>query len=156
MKISENGIDLIKKFEGFSAVPYVCPAGENTIGYGHVIGLGELYTEITEEQGENLLLKDAAWAEGVVWRNVKTDLNQNQFDALVSFVYNVGAGQRDVKDGFVTLRSGEPSSMLRMLNAGDYAGAARQFSRWINSSGKPLNGLIRRRVAERALFEEKV
>lgn len=156
MQISQRGIDLIKKLEGFSEEPYVCPAGENTIGYGHVITTGEVYIEISEAKAEQLLRKDAEWAGGVVNRNVKAPLNQNQFDALVSFVFNVGAGQKGVKDGFVVLKSGEPSTMLKMLNAFDYAGAARQFNRWINSKGKPLNGLIRRRQAERELFEEAV
>lgn len=143
MKVSKRCLDLIKEFEGFSAIPYICPAGKNTIGYGHAIQLGEFFTRINEEEAEDLLINDIAGAERCVNVCVESMINQNQFDALVSFVYNVGSG------------AFQKSSMLRMLNSGDYAGAARQFSRWINSNGKPLNGLIRRRKAEKALFEEE-
>lgn len=143
MKTSQRGIDLIRELEGFSAKPYLCPAGKSTIGYGHAIQPGELFERISQEEAEALLIKDIKWAETAVNTQVESDLTQNQFDALVSFVYNIGANAFRL------------STMLRLLNSGDYNGAARQFSRWINSNGKPLNGLVRRRQMERALFEDK-
>jgi len=85
-------------------------------------------------------------------------LAQNEFDALVCFVYNVGAGRRDEpgkpgKDGFVTLRNGRPSTMLRLLNEMAFDEAAEQFDKWVYSAGKVIPGLKKRRAAERAMFE---
>jgi lysozyme len=80
---------------------------------------------------------------------VSTPLNQNQYDALCDFVYNVGPGIKGKRDGFVWLKSGQPSTMLRLLNAGDYTGAAMEFPKW---NLPPLPGIIRRRATEQALF----
>ena len=139
MKISNRGIELIKKFEGLRLTAYRCMAGMLTIGYGHTHGVkpGDL---ITGRQAEKFLREDLRVAELTANTNVKTQLAQGQFDALVSFVFNVGAGN------FVR------STLLRKLNAGDYDGAAAEFGRWIYAGQTELPGLIRRRAAERDLF----
>lgn len=137
--MSKQGLELIKHFEGLRLAAYKCSAGVWTIGYGHTGGVnpGDIIDEIT---AESLLRKDVAVSESAVSRLVSVPLNQHQFDALVSFVFNLGAGN------FRT------STLLKKLNAGDYSGAADEFSRWINAGGKPLPGLARRREAERLLF----
>lgn len=140
MKTSQKGLDLIKRFEGFSARPYKCPAGKMTIGYGHVIRPAENLDKINPEQAETLLREDVGIAEGCIRRNVKTGLSQSQFDALVSFIYNVGT------------QAFEKSYLLRLLNQGDSERAARQFSRWVFARGVPLPGLIARRTAEKLMF----
>jgi hypothetical protein len=91
-------------------------------------------------------------ASMIVERAVKVSLSNSQRDALVSFVFNVGHGAKGVKDGFVVLRDGRPSTMLKLLNLGDYYGAAAQFDRWVHGSGNILPGLVKRRKAEKALF----
>lgn len=90
MNISENGLNLIKKEEGFKQKPYVCPAGKLTIGYGHVILPNESFTEINEIQATQLLKNDVAIAEDCINNSVKVPITQDQFDALISFVFNVG------------------------------------------------------------------
>ncbi|WP_337013686.1 lysozyme [Pantoea sp. AS142] len=139
MKISEHGLNLIKSFEGLRLQAYQCSAGVWTIGYGHTAGV--LPGDITDEvQADIFLRNDIAASESTVMRLVAVALNQHQFDALVSFVFNLGSGN------FAA------STLLKKLNAGDYAGAAEEFSRWIHAGGKPLSGLVRRREAERKLF----
>lgn len=139
MKISQAGLDLIKEFEGFEPEAYLCPAGIWTIGYGHTGDVSEGQT-VTEEEAEELLRQDVAFAEDAVTDYVEGDLTQGQFDALVCFVFNIGAGAfRD-------------STLLRLLNQGDNEGAAEQFLRWNKAGGKVLSGLTRRREAERELF----
>jgi lysozyme len=110
MKISSKGLELIKKYEGFSSKKYLCPAGKATIGYGHVIQNGETYTMLTEKEALALLDQDADIAENTVNTLVKAPLNQNQFDALVSLVYNWGSGS--------FLRS----QLLQKINNNDYIG----------------------------------
>lgn len=141
MKTSKRGLDLIKEYEGFRADAYLCPAGVWTIGYGTTKGVKK-GDKVTKEQAERMLADDVAAFEQSVISAVKVPLNQNQFDALVSLTYNLGAGN---------LRS---STLLRMLNTGDYTGAAEQFLRWNKAGGKVLAGLTRRRESERALFLE--
>lgn len=142
MRISQRGLDLIKEFEGLRLSAYICPAGVPTIGYGTTAGV-KIGQTITKERAEEMLRADVAAFERHVLRLVKVPLTQGQFDALVAFVYNVGAG------------AFEKSTMLRQLNAGLYADAARQFDRWNKAGGEVLAGLTRRRAAERALFESK-
>lgn len=139
MKCSQAGIDLIKRFEGFSAECYVCPAGKRTIGYGHVLAEGEA-EQISAQEAEALLVKDIASAEEAVNRLVEVPLSQHQFDALVCLTYNIGN------------RAFSRSTLLRLLNNGDYMAAAAQFPRWVYASGKLLNGLRNRREAEQQLF----
>lgn len=140
MQTSQRGIDLIKSFEGLRLSAYKCPADVWTIGYGTTAGVQPGQT-ITKERAEELLREDVKRFEAQVLRLVKVPLTQGQHDALVSFVYNLGAGNLS------------NSTLLRLLNAGDYAGAAAQFDRWNKAGGKVLAGLVRRRAAERALFE---
>lgn len=142
MHTSQKGLDLIKSFEGLRLSAYRCPADIPTIGYGTTSGV-KMGDTITKERAEELLREDVKRFEAQVFRLVKVPLSQGQFDALVSFVYNLGAGNLS------------NSTLLRLLNAGDYAGAAAQFDRWTKAGGKVLPGLVRRRAAERALFEGK-
>ena len=141
MQLSEQGIALIKQFEGFSPQPYLCPAGKWTVGYGHLIHPGEDYSEgLDEASAEGLLRKDTASTERAVCHLVKVVLTQGQFDALVSFAYNVGVG------AFST------SNLLKSLNLSLFGAAAAEFPRWCHVGGKPMAGLLKRRLAERAMF----
>ncbi|EOZ7504982.1 lysozyme [Enterobacter hormaechei] len=144
MQTSDKGIALIKEFEGCKLTAYQDSVGVWTIGYGWTqpvdgkpIPAG---MTIKQETAERLLKTGLISYESDVSRLVKVGLTQGQFDALVSFTYNLGA------------RSLSTSTLLRKLNAGDYAGAADEFLRWNKAGGKVLSGLTRRREAERALF----
>lgn len=144
MQTSDKGIALIKEFEGCKLTAYQDSVGVWTIGYGWTqpvdgkpICAG---MTIKQETAERLLKTGLVSYESDVSRLVKVGLSQGQFDALVSFTYNLGS------------RSLSTSTLLRKLNAGDYAGAADEFLRWNKAGGKVLNGLTRRREAERALF----
>ncbi|MEG2347381.1 MAG: lysozyme [Cetobacterium sp.] len=139
MKISQKGIELIKKFEGCKLEAYRCPAGVWTIGYGHT-KTAKQGMKITQQQAEELLKQDLCIYESSVERNIKVAINQPIFDALVSFTYNLGEGN---------LKS---STLLKKLNNRDYYGASEEFQRWNKAGGKVLNGLIKRREAERNLF----
>lgn len=143
MKISQRGIDLVKKFEGFSATAYKCPAGVWTIGYGSTDGVKQGDT-IAKADAEKRLISELGYFERVIEKHVKAQLTQCQFDALVSFVYNVG------EKAFVR------STMLKKLNSGDYISATSQFKRWDKAGGKVLQGLVRRRRAEADLFDSQV
>lgn len=142
MHTSQKGLDLIKSFEGLRLSAYKCPADVWTIGYGTTAGVKPGQT-ITKERAEELLRDDVKRFEDQVLRLVKVPLTQGQLDALVSFTYNLGAANLG------------NSTLLRLLNAGDYKGAGAQFERWNKAGGKVLAGLVRRRAAERALFEGK-
>lgn len=130
---------LIRRFEGLELHAYRDPVGVLTIGYGHTTNVrpGQV---ITESEAEELLRYDLSWVEDAINKSVTVDLNQNQFDALASWVYNLGE---------TNLRN---STMLKKLNAGDYEGAADEMLRWNKAGGKVLRGLVRRRKAERDLF----
>lgn len=136
---SQKGIDLIKEFEGFRDTAYFCPANVLTIGYGHTKTCkpGQV---ISTTEGEKLLRQDVRRFENAVNVLAKVPLNQSQFDALVSFAFNVGVG------------AFKKSTLLRLLNQGKYDLAANEFKRWVNGGGRKLPGLVRRRKAERALF----
>ncbi|HHL1466161.1 TPA: lysozyme [Klebsiella pneumoniae] len=144
MQTSEKGIALIKQFEGCKLTAYQDSVGVWTIGYGWTKPVDgkpiRAGMTIKQETAERLLKTGLVSYESDVSRLVKVGLTQGQFDALVSFTYNLGA------------RSLSTSTLLRKLNAGDYAGAADEFLRWNKAGGKVLNGLTRRREAERALF----
>ena len=139
MKIGSKGLELIKHFEGCELEAYKCPAGVWTIGYGHIKGVQEGMT-ITEMQAEEMLQSELIEYEGYINDLVEVELNQNQFDAMVSWVNNLGGGN---------LRS---STLLKVLNAGNYAGVPEQMIRWNKAGGKVLEGLTRRRQAEADLF----
>ncbi|MFG8171273.1 lysozyme [Pseudomonas aeruginosa] len=141
MRTSQRGIDLIKSSEGLRLSAYQDSVGVWTIGYGTTAGV-KPGQPITKERAEELLRDDVKRFEDQVLRLVKVPLTQGQFDALVSFTYNLGPGAL------------EKSTLLKLLNRGDYQGAADQFPRWVNAGGKRLEGLVKRRAAERALFLE--
>lgn len=140
LNISERGLDLIKGFEGFRAITYEDVCHLPTIGYGHRLRAGETFTTLDEATASQLLRQDCRHAEAAISQCVNVPLNQNQYDALVSFTYNVGGG---------TLLK---STLLKKLNQGDYAGAAQEFLRFNHAGSVVVDGLTRRRTAERALF----
>ncbi len=142
MQTSEQGIALIKRFEGFSAKPYLCPAGKTTIGYGHVIGSGERFPPagISPAEAEALLVRDVRSAEAAVGRCITMPLSQQQFDALVSFCYNVGS------------QAFEKSKLVRLINQALPGAAAEEFGRWVHVGGRKMPGLIKRRKEEYLLF----
>lgn len=140
MKTGNKGVALIKQFEGLVLKVYKDAVGLPTIGYGHLIKAGEKFTTLTEAEAESLLKSDLKQFEDCVAKVVTVPLNQNQFDALVSFAFNLGCAN---------LKS---STLLKKLNAGDFAGAANEFLRWDKAGGKVLVGLTRRRTAEKTLF----
>ncbi|PUA41447.1 muraminidase [Pseudomonas protegens] len=141
MRTSQRGLNLIKSFEGLRLQAYQDAVGVWTIGYGTTRGV-KSGMSISKEQAERMLQNDIARFEPEIDRLVKVPLSQNQWDALMSFTYNLGP---------TNLGS---STLLRLLNAGDYAAAADQFLRWNKAGGRVLPGLTRRRAAERELFLE--
>lgn len=146
MTLSQRGLDLIKKFEGLRLTAYKCVAGVDTIGYGHTGPDVKPGLRITEEEAENLLWKDTESAQQAVNSFVNVKVNQNEYDALVSFVFNVGP------TAFVN------STLLRLLNSNsDRKIVAAEFARWIKAgSDQAVPGLVRRRSHEKALFLEKI
>lgn len=148
MKISENGLNLIKQFEGLSLTPYLCPANIPTIGYGNTFyedGTKVTLKDkpITEQRANELLeyIVNKTFSENIN-KVVKVPLNQNQFDALVSFAYNIGNGNFNW------------STLLKKLNKLDYEGASLEFGRWNQANGKILQGLVLRRQKEKELFNK--
>ena len=139
-KTSPAGIELIKGFESCQLAAYLCPAGKWTIGYGHTGPDVKPGLTITQQQAEQLLINDLVQFERRVNDLVTVQINQNQFDALVSFSYNLGVGAL------------QKSTLLRLLNAGSYQPAADEFPRWKRAGGNVVAGLTRRRYAERQLF----
>lgn len=144
MKTSQLGRSFIESFEKLRLSVYNDEAGKATVGFGHLVKEGESFTTITEEQADILLGDDLAWAESVVNDHVHADLSQNQFDALVSLVFNIGSGNF------------ENSTLLRLINAGNPEAAAQQFIRWDRTGGHESDGLKARRVAEQKIFLESV
>lgn len=146
MQISDAGLSLIKNFEGLSTKAYVCPAGVLSIGYGHTknVKKGDV---ITKAGAEELLKKDLKEFEEAVTAMLdirEVAVNQCQFDALVCFAFNVGTKALDT------------STLLKKLTIGDVEGASDEFLRWNKAGGKVLEGLTRRRQAERRLFLAKL
>lgn len=150
MELSDVGARFIGSFEGFSATLYDDPAGHCTIGYGHLVHEGpcngsepaEFRKGITRERAAELLRADAAVAVAEIRRRVTVPLTQTRFDALVSFVYNVGTG------AFAR------STLLKKLNTSDFAAVPDELQKWVRAGGKTLPGLVRRRRAEGKLFAE--
>lgn len=139
--ISKPGIELIKRYEGLRLQAYCCPAGVQTIGYGHTGADVTAGKEITLDEAEALLRSDLLEFEKRVQQIVTAPLTQGQFDALVSFAYNVGIGAL------------QRSTLLRKLNSEDYAGASAEFPRWTKAGAIELPGLVKRRAAEREMFD---
>lgn len=144
MQISEKGLELIKEHEGLRLKAYRCPAGVWTIGYGHTKGVKRGMV-ITKLHADRFLMEDVEEVEGAVNRMVAVPLTQGQFDALVSFAFNLGAGKLS------------RSTLLKQLNKGNYSLAAGQFERWVYASQRgmkvKLHGLVVRREEEKELFE---
>lgn len=134
--ITQDGIDLIKRFEGFSPTVYICPAGYPTIGYGHLVRDHETFEEISQEEAEALLRIDVESAERAVLRLIKVPLTDGQFDALVSFTYNLGSGALQC------------STLRRKVNRQAHAEVPEQLMRWVWAGGRKLKGLVRRRDTE--------
>lgn len=143
MIVSANGLALIKAYEGCVLKTYMDAVGVPTIGYGHTGTEAYPGNEITKHEAESLLLEDLEIFERGVGNMVKVKLSQNQFDALVAWSFNLGLG---------SLRA---STLLKRLNAGDYASAAQEMLRWDKAGGKTLTGLTKRRQAESNLFQGK-
>ena len=144
MQISQEGLSLIKKFEGCELESYKCAAGVWTIGYGSTHDITEGMS-ISQERADMLLLEDVEKFEQAVNDLVKVNLQQNQFDALVSWTFNLGP---------TNLKN---STLLKVLNSShiDWNDVPEQIKRWNKAGGKVLEGLIRRREAEALLFEGK-
>lgn len=145
MKVSNKGLELIKEFEGFSSVAYLCSAKKATIGYGNTfwedgtpVKIGD---QISKEKAETLLKHVVDNFSVAVEVDIKIEVTQNQFDAMVSLAYNIGLG------------AFKNSTLLRQLNRGNFVGASQEFLRWDKSNGKPLLGLTRRREREKILFD---
>jgi lysozyme len=143
--MTDEGLDLIKLYEGYSSSPYLCPAQHWTIGYGAIWGMDDTrvkedHPDINEDQADYLLRRDVKKSEMAVIRHIRVPLEDGQFNALCSFVFNLGSG---------ALQS---STLRRKINRGDYIGAADEFPRWVYAGGKKLKGLIRRREHERSMF----
>jgi len=143
--VPSPAIDIIVAFEGFSAKPYLCPAGIPTIGYGSTqYRNGKKITlkdpAVTKMQAMDILLHEAQKFANAVDAMVHSPMTDNQFSALISFAYNLGSGR---------LRA---STLLRKINRGDYFGAANEFDKWVFAGRKKLKGLVRRRSAEKWLF----
>jgi len=136
------GLALTKSFEGCRLEAYLDSAGVPTIGWGHTpTTLGTVWTQ---EQADAQLVIDTQWANSVVNKNVTSEINQNQHDAMVDFTYNVGSGNFT------------GSTLLRLVNQGNFQLASEQFGEWVHAGGQVIPGLVRRRQAEANLFLEAV
>tara|TARA_R100001440_G_scaffold42428_1_gene62152 strand:+ start:75 stop:512 length:438 start_codon:yes stop_codon:yes gene_type:complete len=142
MNISKEGLSLIKKFEGCELEAYLCPAGVWTIGYGHTKDVKE-GDKINKEEADYLLQEEMIEYESYINDFVEVPLEQNQFDALCSWVYNLGP---------TNLKN---STMLRVLNEEKYADVPQEIKRWNKAGGEVLDGLIKRREAEAKMFAGK-
>ena len=141
MKISEDGLELIKKFEGCETTAYQDSVGVWTIGFGHTKGVEEGQT-CSIEDAESMLANEMDEYEGYINNMVKVDLQQHEFDALVAWVYNLGP-----------TNLGE-STMLKVLNGGQFDRVPEEMNRWTRAGGKILEGLVRRRQAESLMFAD--
>ena len=141
--ISRQGLDLICRFEGFSPIIYMCPAGYPTIGYGHLIteaNKEQFLDGVDEDEALDLLRQDVIVAERAVLRLISVPLTQGQFDALVSFTFNLGGGAL------------QRSTLRRKLNRGDYDAVPTELMKWVWAGGRKLKGLVARRRSEVILF----
>ena len=141
--VTEEGLNLIKRFEGFISTIYICPAGYPTIGYGHVVLAHEqdqFAAGITQAEATELLRKDVRIAERAVLRLISVPLTDGQFDALVSFTFNLGAGAL------------QRSTLRRKVNLGEHESVPAELMKWVWAAGKRLPGLVRRRQAEGAAY----
>lgn len=141
--IDPRAVEIVKKFEGFSPHPYTCPAGKLTIGYGSTIwGKRRVWESlrVTEEEAEAQMMADLGEIQTKLADLIRVPVNPPQIGALASFVYNIG------------ITAFKASTLLRLLNAHDYKGAARELDRWVHAGGRKVRGLATRRAAEKELF----
>ena len=143
MKYSLNGLHLTEQFEGCKLIADLDSGGVATIGYGHTGKDIHVPMCCTQAQAEAWLAEDILWAQNRVTADVKVPLTQNEFDACVDFVFNCGVGNF------------EHSTLLKLINTGDFDHAAKQFEAWDKCDGKVLAGLLRRRLSEETLFNTK-
>jgi GH24 family phage-related lysozyme (muramidase) len=142
-RITQTGLELIKKFEGFSSHIYICAAGYPTIGYGHLVKeneRAEFANGITEAQALELLRKDVQIAEKAVSRLITVPLTDGQFDALVSFTFNLGSGAL------------QRSTLRNKINREEYEDVPAEFMKWVLAGGRKLEGLIKRRNSEAYMY----
>ena len=144
MQVNEAGLALIRAYEGFRAAAYRCPAGVWTIGFGHTSEAGPPVVRagmrVSKAEANTILARDVAMFASDIALMIRVPLNANQFSALVSFAYNVGVG---------AFRS---SSVLKAVNASDFAAVPRRLNLWVKANGKTLSGLVKRRASEGQLF----
>ena len=140
MQISTQVIELIKHFEGFRSKVYLCPAGYKTIGYGHVLLEKDKFQEVNSIEAEELLIQDLNKAAISVINNISIMLTQGQFDALVSFTFNLGGAalQRSV--------------LRQKINRQEHQEVAKEFMRWVYAGGVILAGLVKRRALEVEMY----
>ena len=141
MTYSQSGLHLTEQFESCRLTAYLDSKGIPTIGWGHTAGV-QLGDTCTQEQADAWLQQDIGWAVGVVNRAVTVTVTQGEFDALTDLVFNIGSGNF------------HDSTMLRLLNTGDYHGAADEFCKWDRAGGIIVAGLLRRRLAEEQEFKQ--
>lgn len=140
--INEGGLELIKRFEGFSAKPYLCPAGYLTVGYGHVVRNPDNFRHgISQREALEILASDVEEAERCVLRFIAVPLTDGQFDALVSFTFNLGSGAL------------QRSTLRRRINRGEHEDVPAEFMKWVWAGGRKLKGLISRRAEEALLYQ---
>ncbi|MFN5588246.1 MAG: lysozyme [Holosporales bacterium] len=144
--LTPAGIALIKRFEGFVAQPYLCPAGFLTIGYGHRVHLSErkaMQNGITPAAAEELLLRDVAAAGRAVLRLIEVPLLDSQYDALVSFTFNLGSAAL------------QRSTLRQKINRNEHLDVPAELLKWVWAGGRKLPGLVARRAAEGARYWEQ-
>jgi len=142
--ITQDGLDLICRFEGFSPIIYLCPAGYPTIGYGHLIteaNKEQFLDGVDEDEALGLLRQDVAVAERAVLRLISVPITQRQFDALVSFTFNLGAGAL------------QRSTLRRKVNREEHADVPAELMKWVLAGGRKLKGLVKRRKAEAEYYK---
>lgn len=144
MQINEAGLELEKTFEGERLSPYQDQKGIWTLGVGHTDHVTADSSPITDDEAMALLAGDNKVAENAVNNALSCDANENQFSAMVCLCFNIGSGNFT------------KSTLLRLFNAGDTDGASAQFLKWCMISGQQSPGLLRRRIAERSLFDTDV
>jgi lysozyme len=156
MQLSPDGLQLLRELEGVEPEPYRDSAGLLTVGAGHCLTKDELHSgkiycgdqvirwkdgPLSDEEIDALLAEDVGWAEACVEVAVRVQLTQNQYDALVCLVFNIGPN------------AFRESTLCRLLNDGDFEAIPAQFRRWVRAGGQVLPGLVRRREREVQVWE---
>ena len=141
---NQQGIELIKSLEGFRSEPYVCAGGYLTIGYGHKLLPSESYKIVSPEKAQQILENDLRRIERLVLKYINVGINDDQFAALVSFTFNVGAAAL------------QRSTLRQKINYGYYEDGAKEFLKCVYAGGRKIIGLVRRRRLESELFSGSV